>query len=164
MYHGGLILDGDMSAKPGIAILGASGAVGREFLAVLEHRPTAVGTLKLLASARSAGQRARFRGEELVVEQVGLKSFDGVDIALFSAGASASREWAPIAVKAGARVVDNSSAFRMDAGVPLVIPEINPQAIGDARQILRWHRETLDTVSTVKEDATSNIHLFGSIS
>ena len=115
-----------------IAILGATGAVGLEFLAVLEQRRTPVGKLRLLASARSAGTTLPFRGKDVLVEEVGAESFKGIDIALFSAGASASKVWAPVATAAGARVVDNSSAFRMDETVPLVIPEINPQAIGDA--------------------------------
>jgi len=114
------------------AILGATGAVGLEFLRILEQRRTPIGRLRLLASARSAGKTLPFRGEQLPIEPVGPDSFKGIDIGLFSAGASISREWAPVAVKAGARVVDNSSAFRMEPGIPLVIPEINPQAIGSA--------------------------------
>jgi aspartate-semialdehyde dehydrogenase len=129
--------------EPNIAILGATGAVGVEFIAVLEQRRTPVGTLRLLASARSAGKKLAFRGREIVVEEVGAKSFDGIDIALFSAGAGASRTWAPVATAAGARVVDNSSAFRMDDGVPLVIPEINPQVIGDARMIANPNCSTI---------------------
>jgi aspartate-semialdehyde dehydrogenase len=121
--------------KPNIAILGATGAVGLEFLAILEQRGVGVGKLRLLASPRSAGTKLRFRGEEVQVDEVGPTSFDGIDIGLFSAGAAASRLWAPAAMRAGARVVDNSSAFRMEPGVPLVIPEINPQTIGDARLI-----------------------------
>lgn len=118
--------------KPNIAILGATGAVGLEFLAILEERRTPTGGIRLLASSRSAGRRLRFRGEELRVEEVGPRSFEGFDLAFFSAGAAASRTWAPVATSAGVRVIDNSSAFRMDPGVPLVIPEINPQMIGDA--------------------------------
>ena len=114
------------------AILGATGAVGLEFLRILEQRRTPIGRLRLLASARSAGKTLPFRGEQLPIEPVGPDAFKGIDIGLFSAGASVSREWAPVAVKAGARVVDNSSAFRMEPGIPLVIPEINPQAIGNA--------------------------------
>ncbi|HVP11706.1 MAG TPA: aspartate-semialdehyde dehydrogenase [Phycisphaerae bacterium] len=126
-----------------IAILGATGAVGLEFIAVLEQRKTPVGELRLLASARSAGTKLRFRGREIRVDEVGSRSFDGIDVALFSAGAAASRTWAPVAVAAGARVVDNSSAFRMDDGVPLVIPEINPQAIGDAAIIANPNCSTI---------------------
>jgi aspartate-semialdehyde dehydrogenase len=118
------------SAK--IAILGATGAVGQEFLSILAQRGVPAGNLRLLASARSAGKKIAYSGQELIVHETGPQSFDGIDIGLFSAGASISRQWAPTAVKAGARVVDNSSAFRMDAGVPLVVPEINPGAIGSA--------------------------------
>ncbi len=129
--------------KPNIAILGATGAVGQEFLQILGERDFAIGTLRLLASSRSAGTKVPFRGQTLTVEEVGPKSFDGIDIALFSAGASSSREWAPVATKAGARVVDNSSAFRMDAGVPLVVPEVNPAAIGDAKVIANPNCSTI---------------------
>jgi aspartate-semialdehyde dehydrogenase len=129
--------------EPNIAILGATGAVGLEFLAVLEQRRTPVGKLRLLASARSAGTKLVFRGHDILVEEVTAESFKGIDIAMFSAGASASRTWAPIATAAGARVVDNSSAFRMDDGVPLVIPEINPQAIGDAAVIANPNCSTI---------------------
>ncbi len=118
-----------LSARPAVAILGATGAVGREFLAILEERRFDVRSLRLLASDRSRGTRLKFRGEAIEVESVSAGSFRGVDLALFSAGAAASREWAPRAVEAGAVVVDNSSAFRMDADVPLVVPEINA---GDA--------------------------------
>jgi aspartate-semialdehyde dehydrogenase len=118
--------------KPRIAILGATGAVGREFLHILEERAVPVGSLRLLASTRSAGARLRLRGEERVVEAVTEAGFDGIDVALFSAGAGVSRRWAPVATAAGARVVDNSSAFRMVPDVPLVIPEINADRIGDA--------------------------------
>lgn len=106
-----------------IAILGATGAVGRRMLSTLERRGVPVGEVRLLASPRSAGTRVSFRGEELVVEAVRPESFDGVDIALFSAGASASEEWAPVAVERGAVVIDNSSAFRMHDDVPLVVPK-----------------------------------------
>ena len=119
-------------SNPNLAILGATGAVGQEFLAILEQRKTPMGSLRLLASARSAGRQVSFRGQKLSVEEVGPQSFQGINIALFSAGASVSKHWAPVAAKAGARVIDNSSAFRMDTHVPLVIPEINPQAIGNA--------------------------------
>lgn len=118
--------------KPRIAILGATGAVGREFLRILEERAIPVDSLRLLASTRSAGTRLRLRGEERVVEAVTEAGFDGIDVALFSAGAGVSRRWAPVATAAGARVVDNSSAFRMVPDVPLVIPEINADRIGDA--------------------------------
>lgn len=130
-----------MKAK--LAILGATGAVGREFLSILEEREVDPSNLRLLASARSAGQTIEFRGKKIVVEEVGPNSFRGIDIALFSAGASTSKEWAPIATAAGARVVDNSSAFRMDSNVPLVIPEINPQAIGHAKVIANPNCSTI---------------------
>lgn len=118
-----------MSAGKRIAIAGATGAVGVEMLQCLEERNFPVSSLKLLASARSKGKTMRFRGEELTVEELTPTSFEGVDIALFSAGSGISKEFAPHAVKAGAVVVDNSSAFRMNADVPLVVPEINA---GDA--------------------------------
>ena len=117
---------------PNIAILGATGAVGEEFLSVLGQRETPIGTLRLLASERSAGMKMPFRGDDLTVEAVGPGSFDGIDVALFSAGGKAARKWAPIAVQAGARVIDNSSAYRMDPDIPLVIPEINAGAVGQA--------------------------------
>lgn len=117
------------SASPHVAIVGATGAVGVELLDCLTRREFPLASLRLLASPRSAGRTMSFRGEELPVEALGARSFDGVDIALFSAGGSISRDWAQAAVQAGAVVVDNSSAFRMDPDVPLVIPEVNP---GDA--------------------------------
>lgn len=119
-----------------VAIVGASGAVGQDFLAVIAARDLRPKGLRLLASPRSAGRRIVFRGESLPVESLGPESFRGVDIALFSAGASVSREHASRAVAAGAVVVDNSSAFRMDPQVPLVVPEVNPQAIGAHRGIV----------------------------
>jgi aspartate-semialdehyde dehydrogenase len=122
-----------MSAKrivnPVVAIVGATGAVGVELLQCLERRKFPLKDLKLFASARSAGKTMEFRGTELPVEVLTEASFAGVDIALFSAGSGTSKKFAPAAVKAGAVIVDNSSAFRMDAGVPLVVPEINRDAI-----------------------------------
>jgi aspartate-semialdehyde dehydrogenase len=112
-----------------VAIVGATGAVGAELLAVLEQRNFPVGRLVPLASARSEGSTVRFRGEDIKVHAVTPEAFTGVDIAFFSAGASRSREFAPIAIRAGAVVVDNSSAYRMDDGVPLVVPEVNPSAM-----------------------------------
>ncbi len=112
-----------------VAIVGATGAVGREFIGCIERRGVPVKQLKLLASARSAGKTYDFRGETLVVEDTTPEAFEGVDIALFSAGSGISRQFAPIAVKAGAVVVDNSSAFRADPEIPLVVPEINAAAI-----------------------------------
>ncbi len=109
-----------------VAIVGATGAVGEVMRLILEERRFPVRELRLLASARSRGKRLAFRGEEIEVEVLEEASFDGVDLALFSAGASVSRLYAPEAVKAGALVVDNSSAFRMEPDVPLVVPEVNP--------------------------------------
>jgi aspartate-semialdehyde dehydrogenase len=111
-----------------LAILGATGAVGSTLLRVLEERAFPLDELRLLASPRSAGEQRSYAGDTLTVQAVGPGSFDGIDIAIFSAGASRSREWAPQAVAAGAVVVDNSSAFRMDDGVPLVVADVNPQA------------------------------------
>ncbi len=119
-----------------IAIVGATGAVGREFIGCIESRGIALASLKLLASARSAGQTQNFRGQELVIEELKEDSFSGVDIALFSAGSGISRQYAPIAVKAGAVVVDNSSAFRADPAVPLVVPEINAHRMKDHKGII----------------------------
>ena len=119
-----------------VAILGASGAVGAEFLDLLEERRFPVGELRLLASPRSAGRKIKFRGEELVVHAVGEDSFRGIDIAFFSAGGGVSKEWAPKAVASGALVIDNSSAFRLDPEVPLVVPEVNRDAIRSHRGII----------------------------
>ena len=116
-----------MNNNPHVAIVGASGAVGVEMIRTLERRNFPVGSLRLLASKRSAGKSLNFRGETLTIEELTPSSFEGVDIALFSAGGGISKEWGPEAVKAGAVVVDNSSAFRLDASVPLVVPEINAQ-------------------------------------
>ncbi len=114
-----------MNPQPHIAVLGATGAVGIEVLKTLEKRNFPVRKLTLLASERSVGKKMKFHGVEHVVQQVTPSSFKGVDIAIFSAGATRSREFAPHAVKAGAIVVDNSSAFRMDPSIPLVVPEVN---------------------------------------
>lgn len=114
-----------MSRQYHVAIVGATGAVGVEMLDVLERRNFPVGKLTLLASPRSAGKTLSFRGQEIPVQVLTPESFAGVDIALFSAGGGISRDFAPHAVNAGAVVVDNSSAFRMDDAVPLVVPEIN---------------------------------------
>lgn len=111
-----------------VAILGATGAVGAELLELLETRAFPLAELKLLASPRSAGSTLTFAGETLPVEAVGEHSFDQVDLVLASAGGSISKAWAPKAVKAGAVVIDNSSAFRMNPQVPLVVPEVNPEA------------------------------------
>ncbi len=112
-----------------VAILGATGAVGQEMLKTLETRNFPVATLKLLSSARSAGNKMLYRGRLHTVEAVNADSFSGVDLVLSSAGGSVSQEFAPIAVAAGAIVVDNTSAFRMDSTVPLVVPEVNADAL-----------------------------------
>jgi aspartate-semialdehyde dehydrogenase len=119
-----------------VAIVGATGAVGREFIGCIERRGIPVERLKLLASSRSAGQKVAFRGQELTIEETTDAAFEGVDIALFSAGSSISKQYAPVAVKAGAVVVDNSSAFRADPEVPLVIPEINAAEIKTHKGII----------------------------
>ena len=119
-----------------VAIVGVTGAVGAEFIATMERRNFPVGRLKALASARSAGKTVDFRGQSITIEALDETSFEGVDIALFSAGGGISRRFAPIAVKAGAVVIDNSSAFRMDPDVPLVIPEINAGRIREHRGII----------------------------
>jgi aspartate-semialdehyde dehydrogenase len=119
-----------------VAILGATGAVGTELLQLLESRNFPVSDLKLLASPRSAGSTLEFKGEKLPVEVVTENSFKNVDLVLASAGGSTSKQWAPLAVKAGAVVVDNSSAFRMEAQVPLVVPEVNPQAAASHQGII----------------------------
>jgi aspartate-semialdehyde dehydrogenase len=119
-----------------VAIVGATGAVGREFVGCLESRGLPLASLKLLASHRSAGKTQMFRGQELTVEVLTDDAFAGVDIALFSAGGGISRQYAPIAVKAGAVVVDNSSAFRSDPAIPLAIPEINAHRIKDHKGII----------------------------
>src|SRR6266704_22044 len=114
-----------MNQKPHVAVVGATGAVGIEMLKTLEKRNFPVGKLTLLASARSTGKRLTFRGAESAVHELTKDAFKGIDIALFSAGGSISKEFAPLAAQAGCVVIDNSSAFRMDDKVPLVIPEIN---------------------------------------
>ncbi|MDJ0773998.1 MAG: aspartate-semialdehyde dehydrogenase [Mastigocoleus sp. MO_167.B18] len=118
-----------MSKDYRVAILGATGAVGTELLHLLENRNFPVAELKLLASSRSAGKEMTFKGEKFAVEPVKDGVFDDVDLVLASAGGSTSKICAPKAVEAGATVIDNSSAFRMDEDVPLVVPEVNPQAL-----------------------------------
>jgi aspartate-semialdehyde dehydrogenase len=125
-----------MSREYDVAVVGATGAVGEAMRTILEQRDFPVRSLRLLASERSRGKRLAFRGEEIAVEVLGESSFKGVELALFSAGASVSRDFAPRAVEAGALVVDNSSAFRMDPEVPLVVPEVNPQDIALNRGII----------------------------
>lgn len=125
-----------MSTEYRVAVAGATGAVGVEFLRCLAERKFPVSRLRLLASARSRGKKMEFGGHEIEVEELAEDSFDGVDIAFFSAGGSISRKFAPAAVRAGAVVIDNSSAFRMDPAVPLVIPEINPEALAKHHGII----------------------------
>ena len=120
-----------MNRNPHVAVVGATGAVGIEMIKTLEKRNFPVSKLTLLASARSVGRKLKFRGQEIAVKELTKDAFAGIDIALFSAGGSISKEFAPLAAKAGCVVIDNSSAFRMDNDVPLIIPEINA---GDLRQ------------------------------
>ena len=119
-----------------VAIAGATGAVGQTMLSILDERDFPVRSLRLLASERSEGKVLTFRGEEVKVERLSERAFQGIELALFSAGASLSKAFAPAAVKAGALVVDNSSAFRMDPEVPLVIPEVNPGAASQHRGLI----------------------------
>jgi len=118
-----------MHAQPHVAVVGATGAVGIEMIKTLERRRFPVRQLSLLASARSVGKTLIFRGEPVAVKELKRDSFAGIDLALFSAGGSISKEYAPLAAQAGCVVVDNSSAFRMDDSVPLVVPEINASAV-----------------------------------
>jgi aspartate-semialdehyde dehydrogenase len=129
-------METEVRNDPVVAIAGVTGAVGAEFIATMNKRAFRVGKLKALASARSAGNTIDFRGQKIVVEELDENSFEGVEIALFSAGSGISRKFAPFAVKAGAVVIDNSSAFRMDPDVPLVIPEINAHRIAGHQGII----------------------------
>jgi aspartate-semialdehyde dehydrogenase len=125
-----------MSQNPHVAVVGATGAVGIEMIRTLEKRAFPVRRLTLLASARSAGKRLTFRGQEVPVQELKQDSFAGIDVALFSAGAGISRQFAPDAAKAGCVVIDNSNAFRMDDSVPLVVPEINAADVHAHRGII----------------------------
>ncbi|MEN8783756.1 MAG: aspartate-semialdehyde dehydrogenase [Akkermansiaceae bacterium] len=126
-----------MNTKPHVAIVGATGAVGREMLVCLEERNFPLSKITLLASARSAGKKLTFRGEELTIRELTAGSFEEIDIALFSAGGGISKEFAPIAAEAGCIVIDNSSAFRMNSDVPLIVPEINgKEALNTSRNII----------------------------
>ena len=125
-----------MSKSYRVAIVGASGAVGVEMLRVMERRNFPVSSLRLLASPRSAGRTLDFRGESLSVEPLTVNSFEGIDVALFSAGSEISNDFAPVAVKSGAVVVDNSSAFRMVDTVPLIVPEVNAADVKNHRGII----------------------------
>ena len=119
-----------------VIVAGATGAVGREMIATLEKRNFPVAELKLLASSRSAGKTMKFKGQDLVVEELTKDSFEGYDIAIFSAGGSTSKEFAPYCAKAGCYCIDNSSAWRMDENVPLVVPEVNPNALEKGKYII----------------------------
>ncbi|MDR3621139.1 MAG: aspartate-semialdehyde dehydrogenase [Paludisphaera borealis] len=112
-----------------VAVVGASGAVGERMVRLLEERNFPVSSIKFLASERSAGKSVTFRGEKFVIQPITRQALEGVDIVLSSTPASVSREWSPIAAAVGAVVIDNSSAFRMDPDVPLVVPEVNPQDV-----------------------------------
>jgi aspartate-semialdehyde dehydrogenase len=125
-----------LSKSYNLAILGATGAVGTELLSILQERNFPINQLKLLASPSSAGKTIAFGSKTIKAEEVTTSSFEGIDIVLASAGASISKQWAAIAVKAGAVVIDNSSAFRMDANVPLIVPEVNPQAAAKHQGII----------------------------
>jgi aspartate-semialdehyde dehydrogenase len=128
-----------MSRQFSVAVAGCTGAVGVEMLKVLEERNFPISKLKLLASARSAGKTMKFRGEDIVVEELTHDSFKGVDIALFSAGGSISKEFRQSVVDAGAIMIDNSSAFRMDDDVPLVVPEVNPEDVKKHKGVMKSH-------------------------
>ncbi len=125
-----------MNQSPHVAVVGATGAVGVEMIKTLEQRQFPVGKLTLLASARSVGKTLPFRGVPVPVQELTKNAFGGVDVALFSAGGGISKEFAPAAVQAGCVVVDNSSAFRMDPAVPLVVPEINAADVRQHRGII----------------------------
>jgi aspartate-semialdehyde dehydrogenase len=118
-----------MTRKPSLAVVGATGAVGTVMLSILSERPDVWGEIRLIASARSAGKRLVCRGEHITVMELSPEAFAGVDVAMFDVPDEISAIWAPIAVAQGAVVVDNSGAFRMDADVPLVVPEVNPQEV-----------------------------------
>ena len=124
------------SSAPVVAVVGATGAVGVELMQCLEQRRFPLSNLRLFASARSAGKTLPFKGKPVTVEELTEDSFRGVNIALFSAGGTQSKKYAPAAVRHGTVVVDNSSAFRMDADVPLVVPEINPEALRNHKGII----------------------------
>jgi aspartate-semialdehyde dehydrogenase len=142
-----------------VAVVGATGAVGEVMVRILQERNFPVKNLRLLASERSEGKELEFRGEKIRVEKLTPTSFAGIDIALFSAGASRSKEFCPAAVKSGAVVIDNSSAFRMEPDVPLVVPEVNPEAIGTHKGIIaNPNCTTIVTVVPLKP-----LHDFGRI-
>ena len=143
-----------------VAVVGATGAVGQEMISILEERDFPVGELRLIASEKSQGKDLEFKGTKIKVQRLDEKSFKGIHVALFSAGASRSREFAPKAVEAGAIVVDNSSAFRLESDIPLVIPEINGHRISDYIKrgiIANPNCTTAVTVMALKPPATTTI-------
>ena len=141
-----------MNRNPHVAVVGATGAVGLEMIKTLEKRGFPVGKLTLLASARSAGKTLQFLGKEIAIQELQKNSFAGIDIALFSAGGTVSKEFAPMAVQAGCVVIDNSSAFRMDETVPLIVPEINAEDVQKHRGIAHGHRSiTVDVANELRE-------------
>jgi aspartate-semialdehyde dehydrogenase len=121
-----------MAKEKNVVIVGATGAVGQQFIRILEQRDFPLKRIRFLASARSAGKKVTFRGDEHTIEELTEESFDGDEIGLFSAGGSISRQFAPHATKAGCLVIDNTSAFRMDPDVPLVVPEVNADQVANA--------------------------------
>lgn len=125
-----------MSKKYRVAVVGATGAVGQEMVKMLENRKFPVGSLRLLASERSAGKKMKFNGTEVDVLKLSPEQTKGLDIAIFSAGATISKEYAPLFAKENCFVIDNSSAWRMDADIPLVVPEVNPQALARDKKII----------------------------
>lgn len=125
-----------MSRGYNVAAVGATGAVGREMLKILEERDFPVRNLRAIASERSEGKTLKFAEEKIKVEKLGSSSFKGIEIALFSAGVSISKEFSPKMVKAGAVVIDNSKAFRMDEEVPLIVPEVNPQSVRNHKGVI----------------------------
>ena len=137
--------------KYSVAVVGATGAVGRKMLQILEERNFPVGNLKPLASARSAGKDLLFQGKNVIVQELLHDSFSDVDIALFSAGAEISQKFAPVAVKSNCIVIDNSSAYRMNSDVPLVVPELNPNALkGNPGIIANPNCSTIQMVVALK--------------
>lgn len=138
-----------LPANPTVAIVGATGAVGVEMLAILAQRGFPAASVRALASERSAGTRLPFGPEELTVEALGPGSFEGIDLAFFCASGAVAREYAPVAVDAGAVVIDNSSAYRMDPAVPLIVPEVNAHAIGDAGLIANPNCSTIILVTAL---------------
>lgn len=135
-----------------VAVAGATGLVGRTMIKVLQERSFPVSRLRLFASERSAGTKLSFWGEDIEVQPISSEGFEGVDVALFSAGGAASRQWAPVAVEHGAVVIDNSSAFRMHDDVPLIVPEVNAHALPDAspRIIANPNCSTIQMVAALK--------------